>query len=159
LKSSIAWFAAAALAAGCGAQPETKSAAPAPAAPAAKATCAPPPAELVRKDLVAGAGPEVVLRSPTLVQYSGWLYDGCKPDFKGALFDSSEGRSTPFSFIAGGGRVIKGWDEGVIGVKEGGRRLLIIPPDKGYGAQGAGGGKIPPNATLVFEVTVVKVLQ
>ena len=69
------------------------------------------------------------------------------------------GRPVPFSFMVGAGRVIKGWDEGLVGLRAGGKRLLVIPPDKGYGASGAGGGKIPPNATLVFEVDLVRILQ
>ena len=91
------------------------------------------------------------------VQYTGWLYDGCAKDLKGEQFDTSQGRVTPFGFIVGAGRVIKGWDEGVLGMKAGGKRTLIIPADKGYGERGAGGGKIPPNATLVFDVEVIAI--
>ncbi|HEX4782449.1 MAG TPA: FKBP-type peptidyl-prolyl cis-trans isomerase [Usitatibacter sp.] len=123
-----------------------------------KAGCEPPPTQLVKKDLKEGDGKVVEFRTPILAGYTGWLYEPCAPDHKGAKFDSSEGRSTPFGFVVGAGRVIKGWDEGVIGMKEHGKRLLVIPPDKGYGERGAGGGKIPPNATLVFEVEVVEVL-
>ena len=90
--------------------------------------------------------------------YTGWLYDPCKPDHKGDMFDTSQGRSTPFGFIVGAGRVIKGWDEGVLGMKEGGKRMLIIPPEKAYGSQNVGGGKIPPNSTLVFEVDVYNIV-
>lgn len=124
---------------------------------APKGACAPPPTQLVTKDLKEGDGKTVAEHSPTLVQYTGWLYDPCAPDHKGAQFDSSQGRP-PFSFIAGAGRVIKGWDEGVIGMKEHGKRLLVIPPDKAYGQRGAGNGRIPPNATLVFEVEVVAIV-
>lgn len=127
-------------------------------APAAKASCdnpKPPPKELVKQDLEVGTGREAKFRTAVLVSYTGWLYDGCKPDFKGEQFDTSQGRPTPFGFMIGAGRVIKGWDEGMIGMKEkDSKRLLIIPPDKGYGAAGAGGGKIPPNATLVFEISM-----
>ena len=131
---------------------------PAPVAAPAKAACTPPPAQLVVKDLDQGTGQVVATRTPVYVSYTGWLYDGCAKDLKGAQFDTSEGRATPFGFLVGGGRVIKGWDEGVVGMKEKGKRLLVIPPDKAYGAAGAGGGKIPPNATLVFEVTLLNIV-
>jgi FKBP-type peptidyl-prolyl cis-trans isomerase FkpA len=131
---------------------------PAAAAAPAKAACTPPPRELVVKDLEQGTGQVVVARNPVYVSYTGWFYDGCAKDMKGAQFDSSEGRVTPFGFIVGAGRVIKGWDEGVVGMKEKGKRLLVTPPDKAYGAAGAGGGKIPPNATLVFEVTLLNII-
>jgi FKBP-type peptidyl-prolyl cis-trans isomerase FkpA len=148
--------------AGC-ASHETKSVSEAAitttAAPAAPAkTCVPPPRELVVKDLAPGTGDAVRFRSAVLVDYSGWLYDGCAADFKGELFDSSNGRQ-PISFMVGVGKVIRGWDEGLIGLKEGGKRLLIIPPEKAYGAAGAPGGKIPPNSALVFEVTLAKIIM
>jgi FKBP-type peptidyl-prolyl cis-trans isomerase FkpA len=155
-------FAIAALAfalAGCAA-PETKSVSEAaivtPAAPTT--ACVPPPTELVVKDLAPGAGDTARFRSAVLADYTGWLYDGCAPGFKGAEFDSSSGKQ-PISFMVGVGRVIRGWDEGFIGLKEGGKRLLIIPPEKAYGAGGAPGGKIPPNSTLVFEVTLDKIIM
>jgi FKBP-type peptidyl-prolyl cis-trans isomerase len=161
LKYTLTLIAAFAMA-GCATAPETKTAAAPAAAPVAapaKKECAPPPKELVQKDITIGDGKEVVLRSPTYFDYTGWLYDGCAADLKGAKFDSSEGRQTPFGVIVGAGRVIKGWDEGVMGMKERGKRLLVIPPDKAYGEKGAGNGLIPPNATLVFEVTVLNILQ
>jgi len=126
--------------------------------PAPVVACKPAPTELETKDLEPGTGDAVRFRSAVLVSYTGWLYDGCAKDLKGTEFDSSAGRATPFGFIVGAGRVIRGWDEGVIGMKEGGKRLLVIPPDKAYGAAGAA-PKIPPGATLVFEVQVVKILQ
>lgn len=88
------------------------------------------------------------------VHYTGWLSVAGE---KGRQFDSSRTRGQPFSFPLGGGRVIKGWDEGVVGMKVGGQRMLIIPPQLGYGAQGAGGGVIPPNATLIFDVELLDV--
>jgi peptidylprolyl isomerase len=87
------------------------------------------------------------------VHYTGWLYQNGQ---KGAKFDSSLDRGQPFSFPVGAGRVIKGWDEGVAGMKVGGKRTLIIPPALGYGAAGAG-GVIPPNATLMFDVELLAV--
>jgi FKBP-type peptidyl-prolyl cis-trans isomerase len=96
-----------------------------------------------------GTGAEAQAGKTASVHYTGWLTDGTK-------FDSSKDRGQPFSFPIGGGRVIKGWDEGVVGMKVGGKRTLIIPPELGYGARGAG-GVIPPNATLKFEVELLDV--
>jgi FKBP-type peptidyl-prolyl cis-trans isomerase len=124
--------------------------------PAARRDCAPPPTDLVIRDLEPGAGDTARFRSPVLVNYKGWLYDGCARDFKGALFDEST--TMPLSVMVGVGRVIRGWDEGLVGMKEGGKRLLIIPPEKAYGSQAAPGGRIPPNSTLVFEVNLAKII-
>jgi FKBP-type peptidyl-prolyl cis-trans isomerase FkpA len=99
-------------------------------------------------DTKIGTGAEAKAGQTAVVHYTGWLTDGKK-------FDSSKDRGQPFSFPLGGGRVIKGWDEGVQGMKVGGSRKLTIPADLGYGAQGAG-GVIPPNATLVFEVDLLE---
>ena len=101
------------------------------------------------EDLVVGDGEEAVAGRQVTVHYTGWLTDGTK-------FDSSLDRNDPFRFPLGGGRVIRGWDEGVQGMKTGGKRKLTIPPQLGYGAAGAG-GVIPPNATLVFEVELLEV--
>jgi FKBP-type peptidyl-prolyl cis-trans isomerase len=103
-----------------------------------------------------GTGAEAVAGKQVVVHYTGWLRDASKPDSRGAKFDSSRDRSAPFSFVLGAGRVIKGWDEGVAGMKGGGQRTLVIPPELGYGARGAG-GVIPPNATLIFDVELVDV--
>ena len=114
------------------------------------------PTELTKIDVKQGTGAEAVSNKPVLVHYTGWLYDPSKPDNKGTKFDSSRDRQVPFGFILGAGRVIKGWDQGVVGMKVGGQRTLIIPPSYGYGAQGAG-GVIPPNATLIFDVELIEV--
>ena len=98
-------------------------------------------------DLVVGTGRQAELGDTATVHYTGWLENGKQ-------FDSSRDRGEPFSFRVGAGRVIKGWDEGVQGMKVGGKRRLIIPPDLGYGARGAG-SVIPPNATLTFEVELL----
>ena len=96
-----------------------------------------------------GTGTEAQAGKTVSVHYTGWLLDGTK-------FDSSKDHNQPFSFPLGRGQVIKGWDEGVAGMKVGGKRTLVIPPDLGYGARGAG-GVIPPNATLKFEVELLDV--
>ncbi len=101
------------------------------------------------EDLTVGTGSQASKGQLAVVHYTGWLTDGTK-------FDSSKDRNDPFSFALGGGMVIKGWDEGVVGMKIGGKRKLTIPPHMGYGSRGAG-GVIPPNATLVFEVELLDV--
>ena len=112
--------------------------------------------ELVKKDDVTGSGKEAAAGRRVTVHYTGWLYKEDAADHKGQKFDSSRDRGEPFEFRLGGGDVIRGWDEGVAGMKVGGRRTLTIPPAFGYGAQGAG-GVIPPNATLVFDVELLDV--
>ena len=106
-------------------------------------------AELIKEDVVVGTGVEATKGKTVSVHYTGWLTDGKK-------FDSSKDRGQPFNFSLGAGQVIRGWDEGVAGMKVGGKRKLTIPPDLGYGSRGAGGA-IPPNATLVFEVELLGV--
>lgn len=101
------------------------------------------------EDTVEGEGVVAEAGQNVSVHYTGWLTDGSK-------FDSSKDRNQPFQFPLGGGRVIRGWDEGVQGMKVGGTRKLTIPPQLGYGANGAG-GVIPPNATLVFEVELLSI--
>jgi FKBP-type peptidyl-prolyl cis-trans isomerase FkpA len=132
--------------------------APAAAAPA-KAAAAPvaPPTTLKLIDRKVGDGALAEKDAPVAVHYSGYLWDATAADNKGKKFDSSVDRKSPFGFIIGAGRVIKGWDEGVAGMKVGGQRTLIIPPDKGYGDRGAGAA-IPPNATLVFDVELMSVI-
>ena len=112
--------------------------------------------ELRRVDVKQGVGAEAVSGKPVLVHYTGWLYDPAAPGGKGAKFDSSRDRMVPFGFFLGSGKVIRGWDEGVVGMRVGGHRQLIIPPQLGYGERGAG-GVIPPNATLIFDVELVEV--
>ena len=114
------------------------------------------PTDLKKIDVKQGTGAEAVSGKPVVVHYTGWLYDPAKPDNKGNKFDSSRDRGQPFSFPLGGGRVIKGWDEGVAGMKVGGQRTLVIPPNMAYGERGAG-GVIPPNATLIFDVELLEV--
>ena len=106
------------------------------------------PSGLQYKDLTAGGGEEARQGATAVVHYTGWLLDGTK-------FDSSLDRGTPFDFILGRGRVIKGWDEGVSTMNVGGKRELVIPPDLAYGDRGAG-GVIPPGATLKFEVELIE---
>jgi FKBP-type peptidyl-prolyl cis-trans isomerase len=90
------------------------------------------------------------------VHYTGWLYDPAKPDMKGRMFDTSRERG-PFDFVLGAGQVIPGWDHGFTGMKVGGSRRLIIPPDLAYGVEGQGDGIIPPDATLLFEMELLAV--
>ena len=147
---------AAVSAAGCGAKSESAAPSsqtePAQTEPAAPQQAAPAPTaedvtELKIEDLTVGKGAEAKSGDLVTVHYTGWLTDGTK-------FDSSVDSGQPFQFTLGEGKVIPGWEEGVAGMKVGGKRKLTIPPDMGYGAQGAG-GVIPPNATLVFEVELL----
>jgi FKBP-type peptidyl-prolyl cis-trans isomerase FkpA len=112
--------------------------------------------ELQIVDQKPGAGAEAVSGKAVIVHYTGWLYDPAAPDGHGTKFDSSLDRGVPFGFFVGAGKVIKGWDEGIIGMKVGGKRTLVIPASKGYGERGAG-SVIPPNATLLFDVELLEV--
>ena len=105
------------------------------------------PSGLIYEDLVEGTGATATAGQTVVVHYTGWLTNGTK-------FDSSKDRNDPFQFRLGAGQVIAGWDEGVAGMKIGGKRKLTIPPQLGYGARGAG-GVIPPNAVLIFEVELL----
>ena len=125
------------------------------AVPAVTVSVAPKTLTLIDRKVGDGALAET--GQPVAVHYTGYLWNSVAPGNKGAKFDSSADRKVPFGFIIGAGRVIKGWDEGVAGMKVGGQRTLIIPPDKGYGERGAGAA-IPPNATLVFDVELMSVI-
>lgn len=120
----------------------------------------PPPggsvAELERIDTLAGTGAVATSGSDVTVHYTGWLYDENAPQQRGLKFDSSVDRGQPFTFLLGAGQVIRGWDDGVAGMKVGGKRTLLIPADLGYGSNGAG-GVIPPGASLVFDVELLDV--
>ena len=129
--------------------PETASASA--SAPAAAPAAALP---LQKIDSVVGTGKEAIAGATAVVNYTGWLYEPNSPQQHGAQFDSSIGRE-PFSFRLGAGQVIPGWDEGVQGMKVGGKRTLIVPANMGYGERGA--GPIPPNATLIFDVELLDV--
>ena len=128
--------------------PVSKTATPAPAT-AVPAQLVAAVTELKIEDTQVGSGKVAETGQNVTVHYTGWLTNGTK-------FDSSKDHGQPFTFPLGGGRVIKGWDKGVAGMKVGGVRKLTIPPDLGYGSRGAG-GVIPPNATLVFEVELLGV--
>jgi FKBP-type peptidyl-prolyl cis-trans isomerase len=139
--------------AGCAGAPRpegvAKAQAPAPvaAAPAAQATAS----GLGIVDQKIGTGPEATPGHAVVVHYSGWLQSNHKE------FDSSYSRNKPFEFQLGGGQVIQGWEQGVAGMKVGGKRSLTIPPSLGYGSREVGGGLIPPNSTLLFDVELLEV--
>lgn len=134
---------------------EPKTAQEAPASVAAMSAL--PLASLQKIDTLVGTGTEAVAGKNVVVHYSGWLHDAQAVDQHGKAFDSSVGRG-PFNFSLGARQVIPGWDQGVAGMKVGGKRTLIIPSHMGYGARGAGGGVIPPNADLIFDVELLDVL-
>jgi FKBP-type peptidyl-prolyl cis-trans isomerase FkpA len=145
---------------GCAvAQPPATSAAPtATATPAvAKSASTSPPTLLQSIDRKPGEGPAVQSGEPIAVHYTGYLWSATAPDNKGKAFDSSIDKQVPLGFIVGVGRVIKGWDEGVVGMKVGGQRTLIIPADKAYGEKGSG-DSIPPNAALVFDIELMSII-
>jgi FKBP-type peptidyl-prolyl cis-trans isomerase FkpA len=133
--------------AGCGTKQD--AAAPAP-------TAAPAVTSMQSIVLKPGEGAAIATGQMAVVQYTGWLYETAAADNKGKRFDSSLDTGKPFSFPLGAGSVIKGWDQGVVGMQVGERRRLIIPPDMAYGDAGAG-GVIPPGATLVFDIELVKI--
>ena len=113
--------------------------------------------ELIVRDSKVGGGATAVVGQATTVHYSGWLYAPGAADGKGKPFDSSLDRKQPFVFTPGAGRVIKGWEQGVIGMQVGGKRTLIIPASLAYGERTMGNGLIPPNSTLLFEIELLGV--
>lgn len=115
-----------------------------------------PITSLIKTDVKVGTGDEAKSGQKVAVHYTGWLYDPKAKDKHGKKFDSSVDRGKPFEFPLGAGRVIKGWDQGVAGMKVGGKRTLTIPAQLAYGPRGAG-GLIPPGATLVFDVELIEV--
>jgi FKBP-type peptidyl-prolyl cis-trans isomerase len=115
------------------------------------------PTELTITDVEAGTGPAVEAGQTAVVHYTGWLYSPSAPDHKGEKFDSSRERNRPISVPVGRGMVIKGWDQGLVGMKVGGQRRLIIPPALGYGGRGSSSGRVPPNATLLFDLELVQI--
>lgn len=134
----------------CGSAGET------PAGTATGAETMSPITSLQATDTRPGTGTEAVAGKQVTVHYTGWLYDTRLPNNQGTKFDSSRDGNRPFSFRLGAGQVIRGWDEGVVGMKIGGTRTLVIPADMGYGSRGAA-GVIPPNATLLFDVELLGV--
>ena len=131
----------------------------------ALAACAdpvPPPGGTIARfeaiDQKVGTGAVARSGQDVTVHYTGWNYEQKAADGHGSKFDSSRDRNEPFTFLLGAGRVIRGWDEGVAGMRVGGRRVLMIPPEFGYGSEGAG-GVIPPNGSLVFEVELLDVRE
>lgn len=132
---------------------EQTAPAEAPAAPPAPVT------ELQKIDLHVAPGEGISQGQVAVVHYTGWLHDPGAPETKGTKFDSSRDRGQPFRFTIGSGQVIKGWEEGVQGMRIGSQRRLVIPSDLAYGERGAGGGVIPPGATLVFDVELLGIEQ
>lgn len=125
-----------------------------PPAPVPPAT---PEAVLQVTDRVAGIGDEALPGMIVIVHYTGWLHDPSAEDGRGRKFDSSRDRGQPFSFPLGAGHVIRGWEQGVPGMKVGGVRRLLIPPALAYGGRNVGNGLIPPNSTLLFEIELLAV--
>ena len=154
--SALALAAALAATACGGGEPAEQAPASAPAQAATGGEGVSSITTLQKNDTVVGTGVEATSGKSVSVHYTGWLYNESAPDHKGTKFDSSVDRREPFDFNLGAGMVIQGWDQGVAGMKVGGKRTLTIPPAMGYGARGAG-GVIPPNATLVFDVELLGV--
>ncbi|MRW86187.1 FKBP-type peptidyl-prolyl cis-trans isomerase [Pseudoduganella sp. FT26W] len=140
-------------------QPEATPAAPAPDAPVVVGSATPGPAaeQLIVTDTKVGTGKEATTGATVFMHYSGWLYRPLAKNMHGKLFDSSIPRGEPLDFVLGSGRVIKGWDQGIIGMKVGGKRTLIIPAELAYGSRPTPGSGIPPNSALIFDVELVNV--
>jgi FKBP-type peptidyl-prolyl cis-trans isomerase FkpA len=141
-----------------------------PAAPAAAAEAPPPPPlvvgsatpgpaaeQLIVTDTKVGTGKEATTGATVYMHYSGWLYRPLAKGMHGKLFDSSIPRGEPLDFVLGAGRVIKGWDQGIQGMKVGGKRTLIIPSELAYGSRPSPGSGIPPNSALIFDVELMDV--
>ena len=145
------------LAAAASAQQPASQPSTAPATPPAPPAATTPEATVLVTDVVKGVGDEAFPGMVVIVHYTGWLYDAAAADHHGRKFDSSRDRGQPLSFPLGSGRVIRGWEQGIPGMKVGGKRRLVIPPSLAYGSRGAGNGVIPPNATLIFDVELLAV--
>ena len=141
----------------CGSAMTTRAEAPSAAPPVTPPAAAVPEAAVLVTDLAKGVGDEAFPGMVVIVHYTGWLYDPNAKDFRGRQFDSSRERGQPLSFHLGSGHVIRGWEQGIPGMKVGGMRRLVIPPELAYGSKGAGNGVIPPGATLLFEVELLAV--
>lgn len=126
------------------------------ASPAAATPAAGPVTELEVIDVKVGTGTELTPGNVAIVHYTGWLYDPAAPDRRGRKFDSSMEKGVPFGFFLGVGKVIKGWDQGLAGMRVGGKRTLIVPPHLAYAERGAG-RSVPANATLVFDVELIDI--
>ena len=142
--------------AACAIASAARAEAPAASPPVTPPAAAAPEAAVLVTDLVKGVGDEAFPGMVVIVHYTGWLYDPKAADKHGKKFDSSKDHGEPFEFRLGAGSVIRGWDQGVAGMKVGGKRTLVIPSELGYGSRGAGGA-IPPNATLLFDVELLGV--
>ncbi len=150
-----AWVAALLLAApAVGEAPPAEPATPQEVPPVPVSVAGP---QLLIEDLRVGGGAEAAPGMGVVVHYTGWLHAPQAPGYRGRRFDGSRDRGAPFTFVLGAGRVIRGWDIGLIGLKVGGLRRLVIPPELAYGSRGAGNGLIPPDSTLVFEVELLGV--
>ncbi|KQN79459.1 peptidylprolyl isomerase [Duganella sp. Leaf61] len=148
-----------AAAAAAPAAPATPAAAATPAAPVVVGSATPGPAaeSLIVNDTKVGTGREATSGATVYMHYTGWLYRPLAKNMRGRQFDSSIPRGEPLDFVLGTGRVIKGWDQGIVGMKVGGKRTLIIPSELAYGSRAAPGGGIPPNSALIFDVELVDV--
>ena len=153
----VAMLMAAALAQAQQAQPEAAPAAPAAPVVVGSATPGPAAEQLIITDTVIGTGKEATAGATVYMHYSGWLYRPLAKNMHGKLFDTSIPRGEPLDFVLGAGRVIKGWDQGIKGMKVGGKRTLIIPSELAYGSRPSPGSNIPPNSALIFDVELVDV--